>query len=335
MARRICIDMNWMYGVEDRARYIEHAAVAEDAGVDTIFVAEAWGRDAFTTLTLLADRTKKANLGTAIVNYYSRTPAALAQHFATLDELSEGRMVIGLGASSANVIEHFHGVPFQPTLTRMRETVEILNHLMAAEPLNYDGKVFKLERGFTLRFDPFRPHIPVYIASFRPRAVKVVAEIADGWIPRMMPIDRMPEQVSAFRDLVAAAGRARDAVTVISPGRVAVVKDIEKQRQSARETLAVYVARMGDFYYQQLCDMGYDEDVNAIRAAWKSGGSHAGYAAVSDRLLDSLWCVTSSVEEARERLQQQEGAGIDMHSVLLRDYESDVEAGRIYEALLK
>jgi F420-dependent oxidoreductase-like protein len=335
MARRICIDMNWQYGIEERRRYIEHAAVAEDAGVDTIFVAEAWGRDAFTTLALLADRTKKANLGTAIVNYYSRTPAALAQHFATLDELSEGRMVIGLGASSANVIEHFHGVPFNPTLTRMRETVEIINQLMAAKPLNYHGKLFQLERGFTLRFDPVRPHIPVYIASFRPRAVQVVAEIADGWIPRMIPIDRMPEEISKFRDLVAEAGRKREDVTVIAPGRVAVVRDVEKQRQSARETLAFYIARMGDFYYQQLCDMGYDEDCNAIRAAWRNGGSQAGYAAVSDRLLESIWCVTSSVEEARERLQQQEDAGIDMHSVLVRDYETDVEAGRIYEALLK
>jgi alkanesulfonate monooxygenase SsuD/methylene tetrahydromethanopterin reductase-like flavin-dependent oxidoreductase (luciferase family) len=335
MTRRLCIDMNWQYGLEERRRYLDQAVIAEDAGVDTIFVAEAWGRDAFTTLALLADRTKKANLGTAIVNYYSRTPAALAQHFATLDELSGGRMVIGLGASSANVIEHFHGVPFNPTLARMRETVEIINHLMADQPLHYHGKVFDLDRGFTLRFDPVRPHIPVYIASFRPRALKVVAEVADGWLPRMIPIDRLPDQVAAFRGMVTAAGREANAVTVIAPGRVAVVKDVEKQRQSARETLAFYIARMGDFYYEQLSDMGYDEDCNAIRAAWKSGGSHAGYAAVSDRLLDSVWCITSSVEEARERLQQQDDGGVDMHSVLVRDTESDVELGRVFEALLK
>jgi alkanesulfonate monooxygenase SsuD/methylene tetrahydromethanopterin reductase-like flavin-dependent oxidoreductase (luciferase family) len=217
----------------------------------------------------------------------------------------------------------------------MRETVEIINHLMAAQPLHYHGKVFDLDRGFTLRFDPVRPHIPVYIASFRPRALKVVAEVADGWLPRMIPIDRLPDQVAAFRGMVTAAGREANAVTVIAPGRVAVVKDVEKQRQSARETLAFYIARMGDFYYEQLSDMGYDEDCNAIRAAWKSGGSHAGYAAVSDRLLDSVWCITSSVEEARERLQQQDDGGVDMHSVLVRDTESDVELGRVFEALLK
>jgi hypothetical protein len=91
---------------------------------------------------------------------------------------------------------------------------------------------------------------------------------------------------------------------------------------------------MGDYYYQQLSDMDYAEDCNAIRAAWRDGGSKAGYAAVSDRLLDSLWCISSSPEEARERLVEQEAAGVDMHSVLVR-METDVDAGRVYEALLK
>ena len=100
-------------------------------------------------------------MATGIVNTYSRTPGALAQHFATLDELSGGRMIIGLGTSGPQVIEHFHGVAFNPPLTRMREYVEIINLLMAGQPLNYAGKVFKLERGFTLRFEPPRKHVPI------------------------------------------------------------------------------------------------------------------------------------------------------------------------------
>src|SRR3990170_2881593 len=184
MTRRLCIGFNWQ-GNQDREAAFERVKIADEAGVDSVFVAEAWGRDAFTLLTQLAERTTRVKLGTGIVNYYSRSPAALAQHFATLDELSGGRMIIGLGASSANVIEHFHGVPFNPTLVRMRETVEIINHLIAEEPLNYKGKLFNLQRGFTLHFKPVRPHIPVYIASFRPKATAVVAEIADGWIPMM------------------------------------------------------------------------------------------------------------------------------------------------------
>ncbi len=273
MARRLCIDMNWQYGPAERQRFFELAQAADQSGVDTIFVAEAWGRDAFTTLTMLAERTTRANLGTGIVNYYSRTPAALAQHFATLDELSGGRMIIGLGASSANVIEHFHGVPFQPTLARMRETVEIINTLIAGEKLNHHGKLFNLDRGFTLRFQTFRPHIPVYIASFRPRAVEVVAQIADGWMPTMIPIDRMKQQVDAFRSQVAAAGRDPSQITVRASNRSTVTKDREKGREAAKENIAFYVARMGDFYHDQLRDMGFEEDVAAIRAAWNAGGS--------------------------------------------------------------
>lgn len=146
--------------------------------------------------------------------------------------------------------------------------------------------------------------------------------------------ESLAEEIKRFREQVVAAGREANAVTVMAPGRVAVVKDVEAQRQTARETLAFYVARMGDYYYQQLSDMDYAEDCNAIRAAWRDGGSKAGYAAVSDRLLDSLWCITASPDEARERLGEQEEAGVDMHSVLVR-METDADAGRVFEVLLK
>src|SRR5690606_21585043 len=107
-------------------RLVEEAKVADDSGVDSLFVAEAWGRDAFTILAVLARETSNIKLGTSIVNIFSRSPGAMAQQFATLDELSKGRMVIGLGSSGPLVIEHFHGVPFDKPLTRVREYVEII-----------------------------------------------------------------------------------------------------------------------------------------------------------------------------------------------------------------
>ncbi|HKC50062.1 MAG TPA: LLM class flavin-dependent oxidoreductase, partial [Myxococcota bacterium] len=111
MARRIGIGFDWQ-GNLDRERAFARAKLAEDAGIDSLWAAEAWGRDAFSLLTQVAERTTRIKLGTGIVNIYSRTPAALAQHFATLDELSGGRVIVGLGNSGPNVIEHFHGVPF-------------------------------------------------------------------------------------------------------------------------------------------------------------------------------------------------------------------------------
>ena len=164
MDRKLSIGFNWQ-GNADRDATFKRVKIADAAGVHSAFIAEAWGQDAFVMLTQLVERTTRINLGTGIINYYSRTPAALAQAFATLDEISGGRMIIGLGASSANVIEHFHGVPFNPTLARMKETIEIINLLMAGQPLNYHGKWFNLDRGFTLRFKTLRDHIPVYVAS--------------------------------------------------------------------------------------------------------------------------------------------------------------------------
>src|SRR6185437_8323096 len=240
MTRRLSISVNWQ-GEFDRERVFERVKIADDAGVDTCFVAEAWGRDAFTLLTQLAERTNRIQLGTGIVNYYSRSPAARAQHFGTLDELSGGRMIIGLGASSANVIEHFHGVPFNPPLSRMREVVQIINMLMANQPLEFQGKVFHMERGFTLRFRPVREHIPVYIASFRPTATKVVAQVADGWMPTMIPIQRAKQETEKFMGYVTKAGRDPSQMTVRFLG-VTVAKDRERALQGAKAGTAFYIA---------------------------------------------------------------------------------------------
>jgi alkanesulfonate monooxygenase SsuD/methylene tetrahydromethanopterin reductase-like flavin-dependent oxidoreductase (luciferase family) len=331
MTRRLAIGINWQ-GEFEREKIFERVKIADDVGVDSVYVAEAWGRDAFTLLTQLAERTTKIQLGTGIVNYYSRSPAALAQHFGTLDELSGGRMIIGLGASSANVIEHFHGIPFQPTLARMKETVQIINMLMANQNLVYDGKWFKMDRGFTLRFQPVRDHIPVYIASFRPKATKIVAEVADGWMPTMIPIQKAKQETDRYLGMVKAAGRDPSQQTVRFLG-VTVAKDKDRALQGSKAGTAFYVARMGDFYYKQISDMGFADEANEIRRAWKEGGSGAGIAAVTDELSNSLGLV-GSVEECRDRLAEEEAAGINLHNVGVAGFD-EIEEGKIYEQLMK
>src|SRR4051812_28959784 len=336
MARKLSIGLQWQGNI-DRESAFRRVKAADDAGVDSVFVAEAWGQDAFSMLTQLADRTSRIKLGTGIINYYSRSPAALAQHFGTLDEISQGRALIGIGASSANVIEHFHGIPFNPTLARMKETIDIINLLMAGQPLNYEGKWFKLERGFTLRFKTYREHIPIYVASFRPRAVKAVAQVADGWMPGWIPMNRVKGEIDKFRAHAAAAGRDPNALDVRAPGRVVVAltpEAREKARQEAKGTLAFYVARMGDYYYEQLCDMGFTDECNVIRRAWRESGSEAAYAAVADDLIDALG-VYGSVAECRDRLVEQEEAGVTLHGISISGLESGAEQSRIYEALMK
>src|SRR5262245_39078030 len=271
MARKVSISFNWQ-GPMDYDQALARVRLADEAGVDTAWVAEAWGRDCFTILTLLARETKRIKLGTGIVNCYSRTPAALAQHFATLDEFSGGRMLIGLGTSGHRVIEHFHGVPFQPSLTRLRAYVEIIRMILAGEPLKYQGKVFRLERGFRLRFAPVRTSIPIFIASLTPRSVAQTAAIADGWMPVMIPLPRLAAEVTAFRQRVRDAGREPQSAIVRSPGAVTVTSDIDKAREESKAHLAFYITNMGDFYREQLIRLGYDKAVDSVRRAWDAGG---------------------------------------------------------------
>jgi F420-dependent oxidoreductase-like protein len=320
MARTLSMSFNWQ-GPMDYAQACARVRLAEEAGVNTIWVAEAWGRDCFTILTLLARETTRIKLGTGIVNCYSRTPAALAQHFATLDEFSGGRMIIGLGTSGHRVIEHFHGVPFQPSLTRLREYVEIMRMILAGEPLKYQGKVFRLERGFRLRFPPVRSSIPIFIASLTPKSVAQTAAIADGWMPVMIPLQHLAPEVAAFRQLVRDAGREPQSIIVRSPGAVTVTRDIDKAREESKAHLAFYITNMGDFYREQLIRLGYEEAVSKVRKAWDEGGRAAGTTAVPEALIDSLF-FAGPVEACIERLEAQTAAGIDMHTVRVEANDS-------------
>ena len=326
MAYKISVGIDWQ-GKLDYQALCEKVQIAEAAGVHSAWVPEAWGRDAFTILTLLADKTKRINLGTAIVNTYSRTPAALAQHFATLDEVSGGRMLLGLGTSGPQVIEHFHGVAFQPPLQRMREYVEIINTLMKGEPLKYSGKVFDLQRGFTLRFQPVRDHIPIYLATLNARSVKMTAELADGWLPIMIPIEHLKGEIDNLRQASVAAGRPANAVAVRSPGTITVTSQVDKARAASAGMLAFYIGRMGTFYAAQLTRLGYGEAVETIKEAW-AGGSRAAGEAVPVQLVDATGCV-GSVEAGIDRLQAQEECGVDLHHVNVQ-----AENNREYERIL-
>ena len=325
--KKITIGFNWQ-GKFDYKALIERVKIADQAGVHSIWVPEAWGRDAFTLLTLCAEHTSQAQLATSIVNTYSRTPAALAQHFATLDELSGGRMIAGLGTSGPNVIEHFHGIKFNPPLTRMREYVDILNLLMAGAPLNYAGKLFKLERGFTLRFEPIRKHIPIFIASLNKKSVEFTAQKADGWMPVMIPISGLKGQIAEFRAMVRDAGRDLQSVAVKAAGHVQITADVARAKAAHAGTVAFYAARMGTFYAEQLTRFGFGNEVNRIKEAWASGGAKAGTEAVAPKLVDEIGYV-GDINGALERLAAQEEAGVDLHPV-------DVDATdlRAYEKTL-
>jgi F420-dependent oxidoreductase-like protein len=333
MSHRLSISFN-SRGVRDREQVFDRIRAADEAGVDTVWVAESWGEDAFTLMTQIAERTRRIKIGSGIVNCFSRSPGALAQHFATIDNVSEGRMLIGLGTSGAQVIEHLHGIPFEKPLQRLREYVEIINILISGEKLDYSGEIFQLHRGFTLNMDRYRDHIPVYLATLSPKSVRQTAEIADGWLPIWTPIEDLGDTVAGIEDQADIADRPRDVLDIRSPGGVTITKDVEKGRAAVAGAFAFYIARMGVFYYNHISRLGYKEVADRIRAAWSEGGSAAAAAAVPPDLQQSLTLVTDSIEQARERIAQEEAAGVHLHSVNV-DAESPEDIERTYEALMR
>src|SRR3970040_1412889 len=183
MARRLAVSVGFTGNPEQNREIIKRIQIAEEVGVEAVFTAETWGRDQFSLLTQIAMATSRIKFGTGIAPVYGRSPAVLAMTAATLDELSGGRTILGLGTSGARVIEHWHGDPFEKPLRRLREYCEIINLIISGEKVVYEGEIFKLQRGFKLLFEPVRKHIPLYIASLSPKSMEQTGEGAHGVCP--------------------------------------------------------------------------------------------------------------------------------------------------------
>jgi alkanesulfonate monooxygenase SsuD/methylene tetrahydromethanopterin reductase-like flavin-dependent oxidoreductase (luciferase family) len=285
-------------------------------------------------LTHLALTTKKIGLGTAIVNVFSRTPGVLAMTFNTLDELSGGRAIVGLGSSGKNVIEHWHGVPFKKPATRLREYIEIINMIMRRQKLMYDGKVFKMGRGFTAQFPILRDHIPTYIASITPKSMAQTGEVADGWIPIYWPKDRIASGVETLMEGARKAGKTRADLTVAPAIVLQVTDDASEEtiRAQARGPIAFYVGRMGTYYYEMLNRHGFEEEVAKIQAAWAGRDAKAAAAAVSDRMLDQT-AVVGPLEKCRDDLDERRALGVDLPMINMPGRDA-AEMGRVLEKLL-
>ena len=313
---------------------LEKVRIAESLGFELVATGEAWGPSTVPWMTLLAANTERIQIGTSILNVYSRTPGAIAQEFAALETISGGRMVCGLGSSGHRVIEHFHGVPFETPLRRIREYTAIINTLIGGERLNYEGRIFSMNRGFRLDYDRPRDHVPIYIAAITPKSIRQTGEIADGIFPIHWPKNRF---VSLREDLCtasAAAGRPADSVTIAPFTNVYMLDGSNDERawQAARQPLFHYVNRMGDFYWNMLADNGFEAEVQASRAAWANDRDMAGaMAAISEAMVREIQ-VIGPLESVVEQLAARADSGAELQMVPMPG-GSAAEAGQRLEAL--
>ena len=242
-------------------------------------------------------------------------------------------MVAGFGTSGAQVIEHFHGVRFEPALTRLKEVIEIFTMLIRHDPLQYSGTLFKLERGFTLRFPAVRPRIPIHLATLNPKALALTASHADGWLPVLIPIDQLGAEITAMHARITAAGRRPQDFEIHAPGGVVVAHGDARRHAEMLQagTTAFYIGRMGVYYARQLERFGFGAEVAAVKDAWKQN-SAAAVAAVPEAMRQRLGCV-GDVEACRERLAAEAAAGASIHRVHVATNDNH-EYARTLERLL-
>lgn len=317
MARRLALSVGFTGNPEQNKELIKRIQVAEEVGVEAIFTAETWGRDQFSLLTQIALATSKIKLGTGIAPVFGRSPAVLAMTFATLDELSGGRAIIGLGTSGARVIEHWHGQPFEKPLQRIKEVCEIINLIIAGEKVFYDGEIFKLQRGFKLLFNPVRNHIPIYIASIAPKSMEICGEVADGWMPIYWPKSKFKEGLATVGAGQQKAGRPADAVECVASLTTVIEPDPAKAKRMAAGPVSWYVTNMGDFYHRMLSRNGFPEEVAAMR---KAGEEHRPMpfqtndeimAAMGDRMLDET-AIYGDLETVALGIEERRKLGVDL-----------------------
>jgi F420-dependent oxidoreductase-like protein len=297
---------------------------AERIGYHSVWTAEAYGSDAVTPLAWLGALTYRIHLGTAIMQIAGRTPAATAMTAMTLDALSGGRFLLGLGVSGPQVVEGWHGQPFGRPIPKMREYVAIVRAILRREkPLEHEGEHYQIPYrgpGATGLGRPLksilhgRPDLPVYVAAIGPRNVALAAEIADGWLPVFFS----PERISLHRPaLDAGLARAtephREPFDIAPTVAVVVGPDPAACRAQVKPRLALYVGGMGargrNFYHDLVCRYGYEADAARIQALYLAGRRAEAVAAVPDRLVDEV-ALCGPRERIRERLERFKQAGV-------------------------
>ena len=285
------------------------AQLADKLGYSSLWVGESWGCDAFTLLSMIACHTSTIRLGTGIVPVYSRTPALIAQSIASLDIISGGRAILGLGTSGRILIEQWHGQKFDHPLERTREYINIIRMALAGQRLDHQGRFFNLQR-FRMLFAPIQERIPIYVAALGPKNL----ELADGWLPVWVDAQHLAEMKRRVEQCAIKVGRSASEVAV-APQVLAMATFTQEQRDEAlgllRAHMAYYIGGMGQYYYDLFRRCGYEEESRLVSEAWERGDRQQAAALISDQMLDNF-TIVGDPDECRQKLAEYRAAGADM-----------------------
>jgi len=300
--------------MEARRETLTDLAVAADqAGYDGFFLPEAWGYDTTVLLGSVAGRTRRITLGTGILGVWGRSPATIAMAASALHSLSGGRFALGLGASTAQLTEGLHDVPFRAPTAQMRRTLTQVRALLRGDRVPL--AVATGARALKLAAPP-APSVPIYLAALAEASIRLAGELADGWLPFLYPLSRLPDGVRVLREGAARSSDPARRLAVLPSVPTVVARDAGRAREGAAWFVSFYLTTMGTLYRTSLVRQGFDQEVAAVLAANAPKFTGA-VPPAADRLLEEL-TVFGTPQEARTRLARWHASGVDMPVLLLR-----------------
>lgn len=333
----------WGFGLT-AADQVALAQAAEDLGYDSIWTAEAYGSDAATILAWLAAVTKRLKLGAGIFQIPARSAAMTAMTAATIDNISGGRMLLGLGTSGPQVSEGFHGVRFARQLQRTREYVAVIRMALEHQKVEFHGETIDLPlpdgpgKALKLSIRPIQQRIPIYLAALGPKNVALAGEIADGWLPVFFSPEHTAELRAPLEEGAARAGRNLDEFRICPSVSVMIGDDLESARNAMRPMLALYVGGMGsreqNFYNRLVSSYGFGSAAKRVQDLYLDGKRSEAMEALPDELIDMV-SIVGPPAKAKERIRAFRDAGVDtlIVSGMAVDTESRVEQMRLVAEL--
>jgi F420-dependent oxidoreductase-like protein len=298
---------------------LELVREAESADYHSVWAAEAYGSDAATVLAWIAAQTDRVRIGSAIFQMPARSPAMTAMTAATLDHLSHGRLILGIGSSGPQVAEGWHGQRFARQLRRTREYVEIVRKALARERLEYHGKAYELPlpdgpgKALKLMIGPVQERIPIYVAAIGPKNTTLAGEIADGWMPTFFSPEHAAESRSLLEEGAAKADRSLDGIDIAPNVNVCIDDDLDRARDAMRPFLALYVGGMGsreqNFYNALVRRYGFEEAAQEVQDLYLSGKKEEAAAALPAELID-MTSLCGPADRVRDRLEVYREAGV-------------------------
>ncbi|MFK7733140.1 MAG: LLM class flavin-dependent oxidoreductase [Pseudomonadales bacterium] len=286
---------------------VEIARLADELGYSTLLLPESFGRDGVTLCDRLLAATKNINVCFGIANVFSRSPAVLASTAATLDELSGGRFILGLGGSTPNLVEGWHGLEFKKPLLRTRETIDICRKIWARDKSPYEGEIFKTG-GVKLTFTPLRESIPIWQGAVLDKGIATCADKADGWIPSSLPLESVKHGLGIIDERCSANGRDASQISSAPTFQLAAHENAEQLLPLVKFGIAMYYGAANSPYAKAAIGLGYGEEVQELQAAYADGGAPAAAEVCSERLARSV-ALVGSVDECRQQIQHVLAAG--------------------------